>query len=115
VWKSLTTESVTLNDISHQFQDFLDASSAPALSRRRGRHADRTAHRCPGYNRTEITLTADITHSVIVEYFSPIPYEICPVCKEVVEDAEFFNCICGGDGEWTTHAYHSLIIDSFTR
>jgi hypothetical protein len=102
VWKSPTAEAVSLNDISHQFQHFLNAyllSSEPALNHRRGRYTARTAHRCPGYNRLEITLTANITRSAIVSHSSPIPHEICPVCKEIVKDTDIFNCICGGDGE----------------
>ena len=102
VWKSPTAEDVSLNDISRQFQNFLNAhlsSSEPALNRRRGRYTVRTAHRCPGYNRIEITLTADITRSAIVSHSSSIPHEICPVCKEVVKCTDVFNCICGGDGE----------------
>ena len=102
VWKSPTAEAVSLNDISHEFQNFLNAyllSPKPSLHRRRGRYTARTAHRCPGYNRIEITLTANITHSAIVSHSSPIPHEICPVCKKVVKDTDVFNCICGGDGE----------------
>jgi hypothetical protein len=102
VWKSPTVEAVSLTDISRQFQHFLNAylwSSEPALNHRRGRYTARTSHRCPGYNRIEITLTANITRSAIVSHSSPIPHEICPVCKEVVKDTDVFNCICGGDGE----------------
>jgi len=102
VWRSPTAEAVSLHDISHQFQNFLNAhllSSEPALNRSRGRYTTRTAHRCPGYNRIEITLTANIACSAIVSYPSPIPHEICPVCKEFVECTDVFNCICGGDGE----------------
>jgi len=102
VWKSATERPVTLSDISHQFQIFLNAyllSSEPALNCRRGRYTGRAAHRCPGYNRIEITLTANITSSAIVSHSSPIPHEICPVCKEVVKGTDVFNCICGGDGE----------------
>ena len=69
------------------------------LNHRRGRYMARTAHRCPGYNRTEITLTANITCSTIVSHSSPIPHETCPVCKQVVKDTDVFNCICGSDGE----------------
>ena len=108
VWKSQMAEAVSLNDISRQFQNFLYAyllSSGLALNRRRGRYTARTAHRCPGYNRIEITLTANITRSAIVSHSSPIPHEICPVCKEVVKDTDVFNCICGGDGE-CVYAYH---------
>jgi len=102
VWKSPTAEAVSLNDISRQFQNFLNAyllSSEPALNHRRGRYTARTSHRCPGYNRIEITLTANITRSAIVSHSSPLPHEICPVCKEVVNCTDVFNCICGGDGE----------------
>jgi hypothetical protein len=104
VWKSPTAGPVRLglNEISHQFQNFLNAyllSSEPALKRRRGRYMARTAHRCPGYNRIEITLTANITCSAIVSHSSPIPHEICPICKQVVKDTDVFNCICGGAGE----------------
>jgi len=64
----------------------------------RGRYTARTSHRCPGYNRIEITLTPDITRSAIVFHSSPTPYEICPVCREVVKDAEIFNCVCNQNG-----------------
>jgi hypothetical protein len=110
-------EGVSLGDISHQFQNFLNAyltSSEPSLNRRRGRYTARTAHRCPGYNRIEITLTANITHSAIVSHSSPIPCEICPVCKEVVKDTDVFNCICGGDGE-CLHTCDFLKVNHFCR
>jgi len=91
---------VSLGDIAHQFQDFLlTSSTSSALSRRRGRYTTKTAHRCPGYNRIEITLTSDIARSAIVSHHTPTPHEICPVCKEIVQDAEIFACICGGDGK----------------
>jgi len=91
---------VSLEDIAHQFHDFLHTSStSSALSRRRGRYTTKTAHRCPGYNRIEITLTSDIARSAIVSHHTPTPHEICPVCKEIVQDAEIFACICGGDGK----------------
>ncbi|KAF8161532.1 hypothetical protein B0H34DRAFT_796306 [Crassisporium funariophilum] len=99
VWKPSITENISLHDISHQFQDFLAAfpsSENLSLKGRRGRYISKAAHRCPGYNRIEITLTTDITRSAFVSHFTPTPHEICPVCKEVVKDAEIFNCICGG-------------------
>ena len=104
VWKPSSAETITLNEISRNFQYFVNANSSaasePTLSRRRGRYTTRTSHRCPGYNRIEITLTSDIEHSAIVSHASPTPHEICPVCKEVVKDSEIFNCMCGGQGEW---------------
>ena len=100
VWKSQEHEMVSLENIAHQCQDFLRTFSTPSeLSHRRGRYATKTAHRCPGYNRIEITLTTDIARSAIVSHRTPTPHEICPVCKEIVQDAEIFACICGGDGK----------------
>ena len=101
VWKSESAHNFSLEDIFHEFKTFLNdltASSGPELHRRRGRYTARTSHRCPGYNRTEITLTPNITRSAIVSHSTPLPREICPVCREVVKDAEIFNCLCGGDG-----------------
>ncbi|KDR80442.1 hypothetical protein GALMADRAFT_242885 [Galerina marginata CBS 339.88] len=104
VWRSLTTDTVALNDISRQFQSFLNfhrSSSESALSQRRGRYTARTSHRCPGYSRIEVTLTTDILRSAIVSYSSPTPGEICPVCREVVTEKEIFSCLCGNLGDET--------------
>lgn len=101
VWKSQNEKNSSLQDICFEFKAFLDTlppSSEPALQRRRGRYTVRTAHRCPGYNRTEITLTPSITRSAIVSHSTPLPHEICPVCDRVVQDVEIFDCICGGQG-----------------
>lgn len=101
VWKADNAQSFLLEDILREFQNYvhgLRSSSEPALHSRRGRYSSRTAHRCPGYNRTEITLTADINRSAIVSHSTPLPHEICQICKQIVKDAEIFNCICGGEG-----------------
>jgi hypothetical protein len=100
VWKSQNHEAVSLEDIAHQFQDFMRTPfTESALNRRRGRYTTKAAHRCPGYNRIEITLTTDLARSAIVSHLTPTPHEICPVCKEIVKDTEIFACICGGPGE----------------
>jgi len=109
VWKSQGQEMASLKDIAHQFENFHTFSTQSALSRRHGRYTTKTAHRCPGYNRIEITLTADIARSTIVSHLTPTPHEICPVCKEIVQDAEIFACICGGDGKY----FHEYISSSF--
>jgi hypothetical protein len=118
VWKSQNPKTRSLEEIAHHFQDFLLASSTEvvAFNRRRGRYTTQTAHRCPGYKRIEITLTSDIARSAIVSHLTPIPHEICPVCKETVKDAEIFACICGEDGE-ASHVQNSLLVwtDFFTR
>ena len=100
VWKSQKNETVALEEIALQFQSFLSKFSTElGFNRRRGRYTTKAAHRCPGYNRIEITLTTDIARSAIVSHLTPIPHEICPVCNEIVKDAEIFACICGGDGK----------------
>ncbi|KAF8800225.1 hypothetical protein BYT27DRAFT_7148853 [Phlegmacium glaucopus] len=99
VWNPLTAETHTLYDISSQFQYFLNSHTLSSLNRRRGRYTARTSHRCPGYNRIEITLTTDIMRSAIVFHSSPNPHERCSICKEIVKDAEIFNCICGGNDD----------------
>ena len=101
VWKSQKNETVSLEEIARQFQSFLlTFSTELGFNRRRGRYTTKTAHRCPGYNRIEITLTPDIARSAIVSHLTPIPHEICPVCKEIVKGAEIFACICGRDGKF---------------
>ena len=106
VWRSQKNEMVSLEEIALQFQSFLlTFSTELEFNRCRGRYTTKTAHRCPGYNRIEITLTPDIARSAIVSHLTPIPHEICPVCKEIVKDAEIFACICGRDGKPAPHVH----------
>ena len=100
VWRTEKNDTVSLEEIARQFQSFqLTSFTELGFNRRRGRYTTKTAHRCPGYNRIEITLTPHIARSVIVSHLTPIPHEICPVCKEIVKDAEIFACICGREGK----------------
>ena len=116
VWKSQKNETFSLNDIARQFQSFLLTFSTDlGFNRRRGRYTTKTAHRCPGYNRIEITLTPDIARSAIVSHLTPTPHEICPVCKETVKDAEIFACICGCDGKSARARLRFLCADFFSR
>ena len=117
VWKSQSMQNVfphiSLCTISRQFQAFLvdlNTTSKPTLHRYRGRYAKRTAHRCPGYIRVEITLTTDITQSAIVSHSTPTAQEICPVCNEVVTEEEIFNCICGREGMSASNALFMLTV-----
>ena len=106
VWRFQRNEMVSLEEIALQFQSFLlTFSTELEFNRCRGRYTTQTAHRCPGYNRIEITLTPDIARSAIVSHLTPIPHEICPVCKEIVKDAEIFACICGRDGKPAPHVH----------
>ena len=110
VWKSQNNETVFLEEIARQFQSsLLTFSTELGFNRRRGRYTKKTAHRCPGYNRIEITLTPNIARSAIVSHLTPIPHEICPVCREIVKDAEIFACICGCDGTSNTCMTMSIL------
>ena len=112
VWKSEINKRYSLECIYTEFKDFLDsiaASSELRLDHRHGRYTARTTHRCPGYNRTEITLTPSITRSAIVSHSTPLPHEICPVCKQVVKDVEeIFRCNCGREGKFHHHVVSVL-------
>ena len=100
VWRSDGIGTVSLEEIARQFKSsVLTFSTELEFNHRRGRYTTKTAHRCPGYSRIEITLTPDIARSAVVSHLTPIPHEICPVCKEIVKDAEIFACICGRDGK----------------
>jgi hypothetical protein len=102
VWKSPSAGTTLLRDISRQFHEFLKLDPSYSdldLNHRRGRCVVQTAHRCPGYSRIEIILTTDIKRSAIVSHFTPSPHEICPICKEVVKEAEIVDCICENNGE----------------
>ena len=43
------------------------------------------SHRCPGYLREEITLTADVSRSVVVAHQYPSQSEICTICGQLVQ------------------------------
>ena len=94
VWRPPAHETIILSEISRDFQCFLEAnisSLEPALSCRRGRYTARSPHRCPGYNRIEVTLTPDITRSTIVTYSSPTLDEICPVVEKLSKTRRFLT------------------------
>jgi len=102
VWKPQDEVYLSLEGIYFEFKAFLDnlpPSSKPALHRLRGRYTIGTVHRCPGYNRAEITLSPSIARSAIVSHSTPLPNEICPVCNRVVQDVEIFDCICGAEDD----------------
>ena len=89
----------TLEGIYLEFKAFLNnllPSPESAPHRRRGRDIVKTLLRCPGYIRSEISLTPSITPRTTVSCYSPFPNQICPKCNRVVpKDVEIFDCICG--------------------
>ncbi|KIM40937.1 hypothetical protein M413DRAFT_156461 [Hebeloma cylindrosporum] len=64
VWKSQKHEKLSLEDIALRYRGFLPTSfTNSTLNHRRGRYTTKTAHRCPGYNRIEITLNNQRYHT----------------------------------------------------
>ncbi|PPQ99241.1 hypothetical protein CVT26_014097 [Gymnopilus dilepis] len=98
LWRSHQQRAITLSEISSQFQYALISaisSSDLGLRRCKSRTPTRTSHQCPGYNRVVITLTPDASGNAVVLHTTPVPFEICHICNEVVRSNEAFNCICG--------------------
>ena len=79
----------SLESIVRRFEDYLDcvwASSADSPLRRITASPHKwVSHRCPGYLREEITLTADASKSVVVAHQYPSQSEICTICGQLVQ------------------------------
>jgi len=86
--KSATNRS--LESIVRRFEDYLDcvsASSADSPLRRITASPHKSvSHRCPGYLREEITLTVDVSRSVVVAHQYPSQSEICTICGQLVQN-----------------------------
>jgi hypothetical protein len=59
----------------------------------------RSAHRCAGYVREEITLATTVADSAVISHDTPSPLEMCPVCHEIVGFHDELRCICGDPSE----------------
>ena len=87
------TNNRNLDSIARRFGDYLECfvsspSDLPLRRIRASREAYsqlRTSHQCPGYLREEITLTSDVSRSVIVSHEYPSPSELCLVCGQLVQ------------------------------
>ncbi|KIJ95592.1 hypothetical protein K443DRAFT_323237 [Laccaria amethystina LaAM-08-1] len=89
-WKlDKSANNRSLESIVRQFEDHLDCvsvSSADSPLRRITASPDQwVSHRCPGYLREEITLTADMSRSVVVAHQYPSQSEICTICGQLVQ------------------------------
>ena len=89
-WKlDKSANNRSLEAIVRQFEDYLDcvwASSADSSLRRITASPHKgVSHRCPGYLREEITLTADASKSVVVAHRYPSQSEICTICGQLVQ------------------------------
>ena len=79
----------SLASIVRRFENYLDrvsASSADSPLRRiTASPHEWVSHRCPGYLREEITLTADVSRSIVVAHQYPSQSEICTICGQLVQ------------------------------
>ncbi|KAK7441996.1 hypothetical protein VKT23_016274 [Stygiomarasmius scandens] len=101
VWRVPPERSATVSSVARHYRGYLERArlrNAKYLPLRQLRARiggqSRVRHRCLGYRKEEITLTASIEESAIVSHATPSLREICLVCNEVV-DVGIFECICG--------------------
>ena len=88
-WKFDKSNNRSLESVVRHFEDYLDcilAFSADSPLRRITASPHKlVSHRCPGYLREEITLTADVSRSVVVAHQYPSQSEICTICGQLVQ------------------------------
>ena len=88
-WKlDKSANNRSLESVVRRFEDYLDCVSAfsadSPLRRFTASPHKLVSHRCPGYLREEITLTADVSRSVVVAHQYPSQSEICTICGQLV-------------------------------
>ena len=89
-WKlDKSANNQSLESIVRRFEDYLDCVSASSedspLRRITASPQKWVSHRCPGYLREEITLTADVSRSFVVAHQYPSQSEICTICGQLVQ------------------------------
>ncbi|KAF8146010.1 hypothetical protein K438DRAFT_531195 [Mycena galopus ATCC 62051] len=94
VWRSVDRGQQSLATVASRIARDLDMKLSLEVNKLAWTDG-RSAHRCPGYVREEITLTITTNDSAIISHDAPSPLEICSVCHEVVGVHEQFRCICG--------------------
>ncbi|KAJ7581297.1 hypothetical protein C8J56DRAFT_1102229 [Mycena floridula] len=100
------SDSFSLSAISTDYTHFIrriNPNNASSTNFQRCRHkgpnkSKTVAHRCPGYRRDEVTLGTSVSRTAIIQHLTPSLREICPVCKQLVEDG-MFKCSCGQEDD----------------
>ncbi|PBK64177.1 hypothetical protein ARMSODRAFT_962338 [Armillaria solidipes] len=96
IWQRVGGNSVTLDDISHQFETAVESLSFTLFSLEhvaRTARDRRTVHRCPGYRREEVTLRPVLSDCKVITHATPSLHEKCVICGQHVEEG-LFSCIC---------------------
>ncbi|KAJ6597596.1 hypothetical protein DFH09DRAFT_82834 [Mycena vulgaris] len=93
VWRTIDRGQQSLANVASRISHDLDMElySLNKLEWTDGR----SAHRCAGYIREEITLATTTRDSAVVSHDAPSPLEICAFCHEVVGVHEVLQCVCG--------------------
>jgi hypothetical protein len=92
-WLDQGARNQSLESIKRRFEDCLDrfllSSSSNSILRHITSPMDnkrrRNLHQCPGYLREEITLTSDVSKSVIISHAFPSQSEVCSICGQLVQ------------------------------
>jgi hypothetical protein len=92
-WLELGATDQSLKSIGRCFEDRLNRSLlSPSNSLLRHIRSPKNdnlkqinIHLCPGYLREEITLTCDVSKSIIVSHTFPGPSELCSICHQLVQ------------------------------
>ncbi|KAK0495210.1 hypothetical protein EDD18DRAFT_266364 [Armillaria luteobubalina] len=96
MWQGIGGNDITLEDISYQFKtavSSLSFSLFPLEHIARTGRGYRIMHRCPGYQREEVTLRPVLSDCKVITHTTPL-HEKCLICGKDVEEGEF-NCKCG--------------------
>ncbi|KAJ7334730.1 hypothetical protein DFH08DRAFT_292102 [Mycena albidolilacea] len=101
VWRKMNRGQQSLATVASRIALDLDMNLS---SLRRMTWTDgRSAHRCAGYVREEITLATTTLDSAVVAHNAPGPSELCPICHEVVGLYEMLWCACGDFDSGSQH------------
>jgi hypothetical protein len=94
VWRTIDRGRQSLATVARRMALDLDMRLEPAVSKL-ATSDTRSAHRCAGYVREEITLASTMADSAVISHDTPSPSEMCPVCQEIVGFHDEFRCVCG--------------------
>ncbi|KAJ7227501.1 hypothetical protein GGX14DRAFT_539425 [Mycena pura] len=94
VWRTIDRGQQSLATVARRIALEIDMKLTSSVNKLAWTDA-RSAHRCAGYVREEITLATTSVDSAVISHDAPSPLEICSICREVVGFHEQFRCICG--------------------
>ncbi|KAK7441998.1 hypothetical protein VKT23_016276 [Stygiomarasmius scandens] len=98
IWRVPPERLATVSSIAQHYRVYIERAqlrNVKYLPFRQLRAHTGVWHRCLGYKKEEITLTASVEENAVISHATPSRREICSVCGEIVNDNDEFNCICG--------------------